>query len=319
LRSTRGVVGALCAAVAVCATLAADAEGQVTIEDPQDFVWTYHPGNVTGNAEPYYSGTMEVGVTTLTIGGVEVTTRAYRQKDGAFSIPGPTLRMTPGNKYVLRFHNTLPYDAPVPDHNVYKDPNYANLHTHGLHISGESPGDDVTRSFAGGTGGDFVYDIPDDHMGGTFWYHAHNHGSTYLQVSGGMFGLIIIDDSNDGIPDEVAAMQERQVILGFLDTSAAGTGGDTLFQTDLPGRVDALPRARGRPHGHAAARRVRPERRGQAARAGRRLEDHRAEGPPHELHQHHRRLARGLRDPGDGQLDHLRRRQRGGDDRRHGR
>ena len=55
-------------------------------------------------------------------------------------------------------------------HNVFKDANIANIHTHGLHISGESPGDDVTRAFEGGFGGDFVYDIPADHMGGTFWY-----------------------------------------------------------------------------------------------------------------------------------------------------
>ncbi len=165
-----------------------------------------------------------------------MTTRAYRQQGGAYSIPGPTLNMVPGNKYVLRFRNLLPYEAPSPAHNEFKDPNITNVHTHGLHISGESPGDDVTRMFEGGFGGDYVYDIPADHMGGTFWYHAHHHGSTFLQVSTGGFGFIIIDDSQDQIPANVAAMEERHILIGYLDPSAAGTGGDTLVSgTFQPG------------------------------------------------------------------------------------
>jgi len=189
--------------------------------NPALFQWTHHPVSAE-NPEEYYSGTMEIGEATFIIDGETITTRAYRQADSAFSIPGPTMVMEPGKKYVLRFHNTLPYEAPSTDTNTFKDPNISNIHTHGVHISGESPGDDVTRSFEGGYGGDFVYDIPGDHMGGTYWYHAHHHGSTFLQVSGGAFGLIIIDDSFDGIPPNVAAMAEKHLVLGFLDPGAAG-------------------------------------------------------------------------------------------------
>lgn len=205
---------------------------QDVVADPPQFQWTYHPADES-NPEPYYSGTMEVGEASFVIGGETLTTRAYRQAGTAYTIPGPTVSMTPGNKYVLSFHNTLPYEAPNPSHNVFKDPNISNLHTHGLHISGESPGDDVTRSFEGGFGGDFVYDIPADHMGGTYWYHAHHHGSSFLQVSGGAFGELIIDDSSDGIPATVAGMTERQVVLGYLDPASAGTGGDTLMSGSL--------------------------------------------------------------------------------------
>jgi FtsP/CotA-like multicopper oxidase with cupredoxin domain len=91
----------------------------------------------------------------------------------------------------------------------------------------------VTRVFEGGFGGDYVYDIAADHMGGTYWYHAHHHGSTFLQISGGAFGQIIIDDANDGIPANVAAMTERQLVVAFLDPAAAGTGGDTLLSGTL--------------------------------------------------------------------------------------
>ncbi len=202
------------------------------ITDPPEFQWTWHAPSGT-NPTGYYSGTLEMGEATFNIAGQTLTTRAYRQAGTAPSIPGPTLKMLPGNKYVLRFHNRLPYQPASTQMNVFKDPNVSNVHTHGLHISGESPSDDVTRSFEGGFGGDFVYDIPANHMGGTYWYHAHHHGSTYLQVSGGAFGQIVIDDSNDGIPANVAAMTERQLVIAYLDPSARGTGGDTLLSGTL--------------------------------------------------------------------------------------
>jgi FtsP/CotA-like multicopper oxidase with cupredoxin domain len=203
--------------------------GPNEILDPEPFVWTF-----VNSPEPHYVGVMEYGEATFNINGETLTTRAYRQEGHDYSIPGPTMDMVPGNKYVLRFHNLLPYEAPSPVHNDSKDPNITNVHTHGLHISGESPGDDVTRMFEGGFGGDYVYDIPADHMGGTYWYHAHHHGSTFLQVSTGGFGFIMIDDSQDGIPANVAAMEERHILIGYLDPGAAGTGGDTLVSGTLP-------------------------------------------------------------------------------------
>jgi hypothetical protein len=67
-------------------------------------------------------------------------------------------------------------------------------------------------------------------MGGTYWYHAHHHGSTFLQVSSGAFGLIIIDDAGDGAPSNVTNMVEQHLALGFLEPgNAQGTGGDSLI------------------------------------------------------------------------------------------
>jgi len=199
------------------------------IMDPPVFQWTQENG--------YKSGTLELGEVTLCVGGETLTTRAYGQYvEGVpttFSIPGPTLNMAPGEKYVVTFKNSLPYEAASSDHNTFKDPNISNLHTHGLHISGETPADDVTRAISGGECGDYVYEIPEDHMGGTLWYHAHHHGSTFLQVAGGAFGLIVIDDSKDGLPQSVAGMQERPLAIAFLDPTAAGTGGDILMTGSL--------------------------------------------------------------------------------------
>ena len=224
------VIGAMLGLSAVTADgEVAVALGPDDIVDPEPFVWTY-----VASPEPHYVGVMEYGEATFTMNnGDTLTTRAYRQQGGSYSIPGPTLHMTPGNKYVVRFRNLLPYEAPSGEENVFKDPNITNLHTHGLHISGEGAGDDVTRMFEGGFGGDYIYDIPSDHMGGTYWYHAHHHGATFLQVSTGGFGLIVIDDGGDGIPASVAAMEERQLVIGYLDPAAAGTGGDTLISGTL--------------------------------------------------------------------------------------
>ncbi|MDH3903274.1 MAG: multicopper oxidase domain-containing protein, partial [Xanthomonadales bacterium] len=220
--------------LAATSSLASQCPSDNVVINPILFEWTHHPVS-ENNLEEYWSGTLEMGEATFTINEETLTTRAYRQAGGAYSIPGPTIVMDPGKKYVLRFRNTLPYQPKVMEHNIFKDPNVTNVHTHGVHISGETPADDVTRFFEGGFGGDYVYEIPDDHMGGTFWYHAHHHGSTFLQVSSGAFGLMLIDDGQDNIPQQVANMQEKHLVMGFLDPAgAAGTGGDTLNSGTLP-------------------------------------------------------------------------------------
>lgn len=197
------------------------------IQDPAAFVWT--------DAGGYYEGTLEIGAANFTFNnGESLTTRAYRQADGNYSIPGPTMYMTPGNTYVLTFKNNLPYSEHSMVENDLKDPDISNIHTHGLHVSGETPADDVTRHINGGYCGDYVYPLEDTHMGGTLWYHAHHHGSTWLQVAGGTFGMLIINDSADGIPPGVADMEERLLAIGFLEPGrVAGNGGDTLISGTL--------------------------------------------------------------------------------------
>jgi FtsP/CotA-like multicopper oxidase with cupredoxin domain len=134
------------------------------IQDPPEFQWTAQSG--------YFAGTLEVGAATLTVGTESLTTRAYRQAGGSFGIPGPTIRMIPGNRYVLTLKNLLPYSTPSTVENDLKDPNVTNIHTHGLHVSPVSPSDDVMRLINGSYCGDYVYAVPGDHMGGTLWYHT---------------------------------------------------------------------------------------------------------------------------------------------------
>jgi FtsP/CotA-like multicopper oxidase with cupredoxin domain len=59
---------------------------------------------------------------------------------------------------------SLPLAAVLP-----QDFETTNLHTHGLHISGESPGDNIFTTVGPSALNTYTYVIPADHMGGTFW------------------------------------------------------------------------------------------------------------------------------------------------------
>jgi FtsP/CotA-like multicopper oxidase with cupredoxin domain len=46
----------------------------------------------------------------------------------------------------------------------------------------------------------FNWTIPNDHTTGTYWYHPHVHQATLIQVGGGGYGFLIIEDlRNDGV------------------------------------------------------------------------------------------------------------------------
>mmetsp|Transcript_33484 Transcript_33484/g.73454 ORF Transcript_33484/g.73454 Transcript_33484/m.73454 type:complete len:571 (+) Transcript_33484:148-1860(+) len=116
--------------------------------------------------------------------------------------PGPTIRLEAGNKYLLTLRNAAENVASV-----------TNLHTHGLHIIGAGNGDDVTRVVNGdGNCLDYVWDILDDHPGGTYWYHAHHHGFTEPQVNGGAYGMVIVEDNKMLNPD-TPAWATNEVLL----------------------------------------------------------------------------------------------------------
>mmetsp|Transcript_29730 Transcript_29730/g.47379 ORF Transcript_29730/g.47379 Transcript_29730/m.47379 type:complete len:556 (-) Transcript_29730:174-1841(-) len=135
-------------------------------------------------------GSMTFGSATFTRNGVTFTTRVH---DGMF--PSPTLRMQRGQTYTLTLHNALTDINPNPTMNVIKELDYTNIHTHGVHITGEEPGDSVFVRVDPLSSHTYTYHLPCDHVGGTHWYHPHHHGSTAVQVGGGAAGALIIDDS----------------------------------------------------------------------------------------------------------------------------
>ena len=110
--------------------------------------------------------------------------------------PGPTIRLKPGDTLFVTTENNLEANPTLTDHkfNTLRDPNITNIHFHGMHITPFGRGDNPFRTFAPNTTHSTKITLPLDHPSGLFWYHPHHHGSSTLQVSGGMAGLIVVED-----------------------------------------------------------------------------------------------------------------------------
>lgn len=140
----------------------------------------------------------------------DVRLRAYvgavDDPDGQVPLVAPVVDIEPGRTFRLTLRNRLPTVAEmvlpgggscvpstagpnVPDCANF---NRTNMHTHGLWVSPAGNGDNVLISIDPGVDFTYEYNIPPDHPAGTFWYHAHLHGSTAPQVSSGMAGPLVI-------------------------------------------------------------------------------------------------------------------------------
>jgi suppressor of ftsI len=127
------------------------------------------------------------------------------------SSPGPILRLDNKNRYALLVKGGASSTT-------------TNLHTHGLHIAGSGNADDVTRTLA--PGDTLVYNVtlPKDHVGGTYWYHSHYHPHTKDQVTGGAFGMLIVDDDEGNIgttdPRVLQFLKKERILI--LDNIQGG-------------------------------------------------------------------------------------------------
>lgn len=110
---------------------------------------------------------------------------------------GPTVKILPGQLLRMNLINNLPAGDPTcqanQDMSIPHCFNSTNLHTHGWHVSPTGNSDNVLLDLGPGTSLDYEYYLPKDHPAGTFWYHSHRHGSTALQVSSGMAGVLIVE------------------------------------------------------------------------------------------------------------------------------
>jgi FtsP/CotA-like multicopper oxidase with cupredoxin domain len=114
---------------------------------------------------------------------------------------GPTVEVDPGTVLRVDLNNKLSIDDPTCGPNP---PSYlglpagvgcfntANLHTHGLHVSPAGNSDNVLLNITPQTSFPYEINIPYDHPAGTFWYHAHRHGSTAVEVASGESGVLIV-------------------------------------------------------------------------------------------------------------------------------
>ena len=110
------------------------------------------------------------------------------------SLVGPTLKVNPADRIELNLVNSL--DEPT------------NLHFHGLHVSPSGDSDNVFRQVNPGETAKYSIEIPINHSSGTFWYHSHQHGLAYKQVSQGLSGLIVVEGLMDLLPKSLHGIKE---------------------------------------------------------------------------------------------------------------
>lgn len=152
------------------------------------------------------------------IGNDPVRLRTY---EGALT--GPTLRFRPGDVVEVDLLNQLPAEPPVHQHrNGPHSLNTTNLHTHGLHVSPSGNSDNVLIEVPPGRRMHYRFAIPKDHPPGVFYYHAHKHGSTAVQLANGMAGALIVEGDIDRAP-EIKAARERLLVLQQLPYNRKGT------------------------------------------------------------------------------------------------
>ncbi len=232
-----GGAGALLLAAAGRTTSADDAHQSVASANATPSWLLWEPAELSEpEARQSVSGVLDtrlrVAYAYHDIGGYRLHMRGYEN-----GFPGPTLRARPGDVLQIELINDLPpnVDPPPAAHDLPHHFNTTNLHSHGLHVSPDGIADNVFRSMEPGKSYAIEIVIPDDHPGGTFWYHPHRHGSADVQVTSGMVGALIIDGDVDQVP-EIAAARERILILSevLFDHMGAIERYDTVWPEAVP-------------------------------------------------------------------------------------
>jgi FtsP/CotA-like multicopper oxidase with cupredoxin domain len=152
----------------------------------------------------------------LTVAGRQATAYGYNG-----SLPGPTLRLRPGDRLQVQLVNRL--GAPT------------NLHVHGLHVSPEGNGDNAFVTVAPGEAFDYEYRLPDDHPPGVYWYHPHHHGTVADQVFGGLYGAIVVEDL-----EELPISRERVLVVSDITLDGAGRLQQPSTMAQMMGREGEL-------------------------------------------------------------------------------
>nr|XP_039256297.1 multicopper oxidase mco-like [Styela clava] len=142
-----------------------------------------------------------VDVADIEIEWLKIKRRVYNG-----NLCGPTIRMKPGDTVYVHLENRLGPDQPEKELNEIRHPNTTNIHTHGLHISSLPPGDDVFTRVDPGKSHNYSVNVNVNQPAGTYWYHAHWHGSTFFQVMSGLSGMLIVDDESTNMDVELDAV-----------------------------------------------------------------------------------------------------------------
>lgn len=185
---TAGAVAAVGGSTYIVSSLLTDKGGQKA-ENPAELV----------SKNGLLKATLSVGVVEKPLLNKTVRMLAYNG-----SVPGPTIRVRPGDKVQLKLVNNLDQGT--------------NLHTHGLFVSPNDNSDNPFIHVMAGESFDYEFQIPEDHAEGTHWYHPHLHGQVANQVSGGLYGCIVIED--DTTPK---VSEDRVLVISDASFNLDGT------------------------------------------------------------------------------------------------
>ncbi|WP_193340355.1 multicopper oxidase family protein [Pseudarthrobacter sp. AB1] len=141
---------------------------------------------------------LEAAPGSIRLGGHQASVLGYNG-----GVPGPTLHLRGGDVLQIELVNSLA----VP----------TNLHVHGLHVSPQGNGDNVFVVVQPGRSFSYEYLLPADHPPGIYWYHPHHHGVVADQIFAGLFGTIIVEDT-----DPPATSRDR--IMAISDITLDGSG-----------------------------------------------------------------------------------------------
>ena len=235
---------------------------------PRDYSDSLREPTMVRSVNGVLTATLEVDTATLlvpdSVGGQRLNLRAYRlagTTDPRFRLndprfrsafPGPTFRVQRGDLVRILLINELPQLGPqdsneacnqptatplasyVPDiyQSCFHGPNLTNIHYHGMHVTPDSTstvvGDDVLMAIAPGDNLQYSFRIPQNQSPGTHWYHPHKHGSVALQVTNGMAGAFIVEDTTTGLDsivkqhrmvEHLVAVQQVAETLGLFGGS----------------------------------------------------------------------------------------------------
>eukprot|EP01060_Flectonema_neradi_P002630 TRINITY_DN1166_c0_g1_i9.p1 TRINITY_DN1166_c0_g1~~TRINITY_DN1166_c0_g1_i9.p1 ORF type:complete len:562 (+),score=104.66 TRINITY_DN1166_c0_g1_i9:44-1729(+) len=159
-------------------------------------------------------------------GIVSLNTRIYKV-NGVGGIPASTIIMKAGEVCHLNVTNNLIGEVCGSQHsNTYHCSDTTTLHTHGLHVS---PFDDNidTHVEPNGDYHTYTYTLPDYHLMGTHWYHAHHHGSTALQAQGGMAGILLMEPHDSyKLPSDLSKLYSNPKIPPMMFNHINYNGSD---------------------------------------------------------------------------------------------
>jgi FtsP/CotA-like multicopper oxidase with cupredoxin domain len=103
--------------------------------------------------------------------------RLAHEFEGAYPVPGPTLRVRLGDCVQVKFTNRLPQPT--------------TIHWHGVRVPNGMDGVPHVTQPPIEPSATFVYDFaPKD--AGTFWFHPHLRPSE--QIERGLYGVLIVDE-----------------------------------------------------------------------------------------------------------------------------